>query len=144
MHDARVLERVLNTVTEYEGMTVRQFLVLTLRDLWNQGDGFSGKYGLTGDSDWQYIVYTPLIRDGLIEGKLDSDGMYAGGLNHMKADELICAAIEKLSEPTWKNDTWAAGDHFYVPAGLSYRCGVPTGESTVCGREHKDEIHFKN
>lgn len=58
---------------EFEDKTVRDYLRELLMTLWNEQEGFSGKRPF-GNSGWEYDLYTPLIKAGFIEGKLDSNG----------------------------------------------------------------------
>lgn len=74
--------------------TVRDYLIALLRQVWTEKECFSGKRPF-GNSSWQYEVYVPLMKAGLIEGKLDEDG-YVEEMDTDKADELILAAIDRL------------------------------------------------
>jgi hypothetical protein len=77
--------------------TVRGYLVALLRELWREGEGFSGKRPF-GNSSWEYDLYPPLIKAGLIRGKLDEDG-YIEDVDDKRGDELIAAAIASLDVP---------------------------------------------
>lgn len=74
--------------------TVRDYLVALLVKLWRDGENFSGKrpFGMSG---WQYDLYDPLLRAGLIEGSFDEDG-YIDVCDDKAADRLILAAIRAL------------------------------------------------
>lgn len=77
--------------------TVREYLTALLRTLWTEEEGFSAKRPF-GNSSWQYDVYIPLVKAGLISGKLDEDG-YVEECDDKAADKLILAAIERLGAP---------------------------------------------
>ena len=74
--------------------TVRGYLLRLLRDVWNQQEGFDGKRPF-GNSSWDYDLKVPMVKAGLVSGKLDSDG-YVEQLDDRKADALILAAISSL------------------------------------------------
>lgn len=59
-----------------DASTVREYLKALLMRLWIQGESFSGKRPF-GNSGWEYDLYKPLVKAGLIEGKLDEDGELA-------------------------------------------------------------------
>lgn len=60
-------------ITDGTFPTIRAFLHALLRGVLEQGEGFSGKRPF-GDSGWEYELYEPLIRAGVIKGELDEDG----------------------------------------------------------------------
>lgn len=74
--------------------TVRGYLVALLSVLWRDEEGFSGKRPF-GNSSWQYEVYNPLVRAGIVPGRLDEDG-YIEEFDYRPADELIQKAIAAL------------------------------------------------
>jgi hypothetical protein len=80
-----------------EGMTVRTYLAELLAALW-MGSA-DPKYGMTGESDWQYDIYVPMRDAGLIPAWEDGWGVgyRTDGSEHPEdrrhADRLICAAI---------------------------------------------------
>lgn len=78
--------------------TVRGYLLALLRELWREEEMFSGKRPF-GNSGWQYDVYAPMARAGMVPGKFDADG-YLGEFDYVPADRLILAAIEALGERT--------------------------------------------
>lgn len=78
-----------------EADTVREYLCKLLGTLWRDGEGFSGKRPF-GNSGWQWDVYVALVRAGLVEGKIDSDG-YLEECDEAAADEMIESAIEALA-----------------------------------------------
>lgn len=81
--------------------TVREYLIELLAGVWRDGEGFSGKRPF-GNSSWEYDLYTPLARAGLIEATFDEDGYIDDfvGSARDKADELIATAIRALGEPS--------------------------------------------
>jgi hypothetical protein len=78
--------------------TVRGYLIELLAELWKEEEGFSGKRPF-GNSGWQYELYTPMGRAGMIDGlTLDEDGyvdQFPPG-SRRAADALILAAIRAL------------------------------------------------
>lgn len=53
--------------------TVRGYLKRLLMELWEQGEGFSGKRPF-GNSDWEYDIYHALATAGKAPGTVDEDG----------------------------------------------------------------------
>lgn len=81
--------------------TVRGYLIALLTEVWRDGEGFSGKHPF-GNSGWEWDLYVPMVRAGIISGKLDEDG-YMDELpraSRQRADGLILAAIASLGEPS--------------------------------------------
>lgn len=81
-----------------DAATIRGYLTALLAELWCEEQGFSGKRPF-GNSGWQYDLYTPMIKAGLIPGSLDEDG-YVDTCDTQQADRLILAAIASLGEVT--------------------------------------------
>ncbi len=82
---------------EFEGrtITVRDYLRKLLLTLWDEGEMFSGKRPF-GNSGWDYDLYVPLIRAGLIEDALDEYGYVqdvAEAKAHAFVRQLIIAAF---------------------------------------------------
>lgn len=74
-------------------VTLKQYLVILAKTVWQEAEGFSGKRPW-GNSSWQYEVYTAMIKNGFVAGKLDSDG-YVEELDCPTADKMILAEIDK-------------------------------------------------
>jgi hypothetical protein len=74
--------------------TVREYLRELLRKVWTEGGGFSGGHPF-GNSGWEYDLYEPLVRAGLIAGKTDEDG-YVISCDRAAGDALIAQAIEVM------------------------------------------------
>lgn len=74
--------------------TVRGYLKALLRELWREGEGFSGKRPF-GNSGWEYELYNALVKGGVVMGKLDGDG-YIQEVDADAANALIFDAIEAL------------------------------------------------
>ncbi len=72
-------------------LTVKEYFKELLCKLWNEVECFSGKRPL-GNSDWQYDIYAVLIKNGIIEGKLNEYG-YVDEVDTYRADELITKYI---------------------------------------------------
>lgn len=74
--------------------TIRAYLIALLSALWLEGEGFSGKRPL-GDSGWRIDLYVPLIRAGLIAGRLDGDG-YVADCDDEAGARIIASVIRSL------------------------------------------------
>ncbi|MFE2994179.1 hypothetical protein ACFXG4_04095 [Nocardia sp. NPDC059246] len=74
--------------------TIRGYLLALLRQLWEHGEAFGGKRPF-GNSGWEYELYEPLARAGLIEATFDEDGYFDTCDNHA-GHELIAQAITAL------------------------------------------------
>jgi hypothetical protein len=81
-------------------LTVREYLVKLLGAFWNGEASF--KYGMSGNSDWKYELYKPMINAGMLPGRdaYGVDGYVDGyGLSAVEAhvlESLILAAIRDL------------------------------------------------
>jgi hypothetical protein len=85
---------------EQEGIeTIKDYLIVLLSELWIQREGFSGKRPL-GESGWEYDLYVPLARAGLIKVKMSNDRhTFQEPLTpevKAEADRLIAEAIRAL------------------------------------------------
>ena len=96
-------QRVLALPVEYgygPNTTVRGYLFDLLAAFW-KGEA-DAKYGMTGESDWQYDLYEPLRNAGLIPGWEDGYGVgYRTRTDKHPEDrdlagDLISAAIAEL------------------------------------------------
>jgi len=56
-----------------ENMTIKGYLHLLLKTLWEEGECFSGHRPFD-NSGWQYDLYKPLIQAYIISGEIDEDG----------------------------------------------------------------------
>lgn len=74
--------------------TVRDYLKSLLATLWQEDEGFSGKRPF-GNSGWKYDLYIPLVKAGIVAGKLDADGNVEECAT-AEADELIGKCIAAL------------------------------------------------
>lgn len=96
-YDHEAARRVLDLSmpeNDARAATIREYLLQLLRALWREESGFSGKRPF-GNSDWQYDLYIPLHKAGLIDGRLDEDG-YVEEMDHEAGARLILAAIDEL------------------------------------------------
>ena len=86
------------------GPTVRGYLVALLAALW--AGTADAKYGLSGNSDWQFELYEPALKAGFAGGLTDEewkrlgDGYGIPAAKEMALDALIAAAIERLGQPS--------------------------------------------
>lgn len=80
--------------------TIRDYLIKLLSAVWREGEGFSGKRPF-GNSSWEYELYRPLVRAGLIEGEFEVyDGETLDGLesvDYEAGDRIISQAINALT-----------------------------------------------
>lgn len=80
--------------------TVRGYLLALARQVWEDGEGFSGKRPF-GNSSWEYEVYDALAAAGRISGTKDECDCW--DISHderRRADSLILAAINAwIAEP---------------------------------------------
>lgn len=74
--------------------TIRHYLKELLRELWNRGEGFSGKRPF-GNSGWEGDLQIALVKGGAVNGALDEDG-YIDTIDDAAADRAIHEAIEAL------------------------------------------------
>lgn len=84
---------VPNPVNEGE-ITIKEYLILLLRTLWREGEGFSGKRPF-GNSGWDYDLYIALIKAGYVEGTFDEDG-FIEDFDETTAADLIEKVIDSL------------------------------------------------
>ena len=54
-------------------LTIREYFKTILKTLFREGERFSGKRPF-GNSGWEWDLAKPLIKAGIISGKLDEDG----------------------------------------------------------------------
>jgi hypothetical protein len=73
--------------------TVRDYLIALLREAWEQGENFCKRP--FGNSGWQYEIYTPMVKAGLVPGTVDSDGEL-DDVDTRAADALMDEAIQAL------------------------------------------------
>lgn len=57
-----------------EEVTIREYFHAIMQALWDEGESFSGKRPL-GNSGWESDFISALIKEGVLEGKIDEDGM---------------------------------------------------------------------
>lgn len=74
--------------------TVRDYLKALLIEVWVEGEGFSGKRPF-GNSGWERDLHIPLVKAGLVQGTLDTNG-YLEDCDDAAASAIICGAIKEL------------------------------------------------
>lgn len=74
--------------------TVRDYLIELVRVLWREEAGFDSKRPF-GNSGWQYDLYGPMVKAGMVSGEFDGDGDVVG-CDIEAADKLIDTAILAL------------------------------------------------
>ncbi len=77
--------------------TVRGYLVALLTKLWQEGDGFSGKYPF-GNSAWKWGLYAALVTAGYANNPFNEDGYVTSDndFDEPAAKRLIAEAIGAL------------------------------------------------
>lgn len=80
--------------TDVGKVTIKDYMKALLVELWTEEEGFSGKRPF-GNSGWSYSIYSELVRNGLVEGKLDEDG-YVEEMDTIQARNVLIDAINKL------------------------------------------------
>ena len=78
-----------------KNLTIREWLISLLLQVWIEQEGFSGKRPW-GNSGWDYDVYWPLVRDGLIFGVVDEEAEYMDDLDEDAGRALVAAMIRRL------------------------------------------------
>jgi hypothetical protein len=90
----RVLDLPLGD-NDADAATVRDYLIALVRQVWVENEDFSGKRPF-GNSDWQYDLYVPIMRAGLVNGSIDIWNELGEDFDKPAADALILAAIDEL------------------------------------------------
>ena len=83
---------------DFEGTTIRGYLSQLLTALWDEGEGFNSKRPF-GNSAWEYDLYLPLIKAGVVEGKLDQHG-YIEDMDRPAANIVIFKCIDDCFKGT--------------------------------------------
>ena len=78
-----------------DGITIGDYLKYLLNTVWHEGEGFSGKRPF-GNSGWEYELYLPLIKAGIVGGKINSDG-YLETFDKKSARNLITNLINQIT-----------------------------------------------
>jgi len=82
--------------------TIRGYLIALLAEVWEHGEGFSGKRPF-GNSGWHWDLHGALVKAGHITGRFDADG-YIEDADGTAGDALIAAAIKALDAPETPGD----------------------------------------
>jgi hypothetical protein len=91
----QILDLPLPADNDADAATIRDYLIKLLSELWREEAGFNSKLPF-GNSGWQYDIYVPLIRAGLIAGILDEYDDVSDDFEYRDADKVILAAIAEL------------------------------------------------
>lgn len=76
--------------------TVRGYLAALTERVWEENECFSGKRPF-GNGGWQFDLYVPMIRAGLVGGTFYEDGDLED-VDEDAADKLILEAIRAMGE----------------------------------------------
>lgn len=91
-------EEILNLKIDNDdfdnGETIKDYLHTLLTKIWGEGEGFNGKRPF-GNSSWEFDLYKPLIKAGVVEGTLDEYG-YVDEINTDHADQLVFELIDYI------------------------------------------------
>lgn len=74
--------------------TIADYLRALLRQLWEEGESFSGKRPF-GNSGWDHDLYVALVKAKAVKGELDEDG-YIVECDERAANKAIFKAISNL------------------------------------------------
>jgi hypothetical protein len=97
---------ILNVLIDEE-RTIRDYLFELLSALWEEGDGFKGKRPL-GDSDWQWIVYIALVKNGFIYSLKQPKGMFS--YHYVIVNEPSHKSNKRSLKEILENHTLFSGD----------------------------------
>jgi hypothetical protein len=76
--------------------TIRGYLIALTREVWREGEGFSGKRPF-GNSSWEWDVFRALVDAGYIAGTIDEEYDSLEDFDHAAGNALIFAAIDHLA-----------------------------------------------
>lgn len=76
-----------------DALTIRDYLKALVKQVWLEGEGFSGKRPF-GNSAWEYELYYPLVKAGVIEGRIVNG--YLENVDWKAGRQVILDAIESL------------------------------------------------
>lgn len=76
--------------------TIGDYFRALLGILWFDRKGFSGKRPF-GNSEWNYELYTALVKAGFIEGRFDDEG-YLNSCDFQRGYELISEALKNFGK----------------------------------------------
>lgn len=87
-------DEILNLKIEHHlfdpNYRIRDYLCELLLNVWEERETFSGKRPF-GNSNWEYDLYKPLVKNGVVEGKMNED--YLESINEKQANNLIRSLI---------------------------------------------------
>lgn len=83
-----------------EAETIGDYFRALLKAVWAEGEGFSGKRPF-GNSDWDYDLYTALVKSKAVKGKIDQEGSLIQ-CDEDSANSLIMEAIRGFGKPATK------------------------------------------
>lgn len=94
MTDDEILE--LKMTSDIGETTIREWLRELLLTLWREGEGFSGKRPF-GNGGWEFDAYAALIKDGVVNGKLDEYG-HVEKVDSDEAEKIVDRLIMRMCE----------------------------------------------
>lgn len=90
-------DEILQYEVPSEECTILQYFEKLLTRLMIEEEGFSGKRPF-GDSGWKYDLYIPLIKNGIIKGKIDEDG-YVDSVDKEAGNRILLKLVEHVFTP---------------------------------------------
>lgn len=75
-------------------ISIKEYLKTLLLTVWSEQEGFSGKRPF-GNSGWDYDLLACLVRNKVIEGRLDEVG-YVDSADKKAGHDTIAAVIKEL------------------------------------------------
>lgn len=81
--------------TDAEVKTIRDYFVRLMTELWEEGEGFSGKRPF-GNSGWEYEIYVSLAHAGVIEAEIDEEYGDVIDFDRDTADKYVSMAIKAI------------------------------------------------
>jgi len=94
MTNEEILELTFKSTDLNQRVSIRSYLKELLQTLWTEQESFSGKRPF-GNSGWTHDIYSCLVENNLIKGKLDEDG-YLDSYDEEAAEKLMLKLIESL------------------------------------------------
>lgn len=88
---SEILQLKIGDCDAGKDLTIKGYLHALLMRVWERGEEFSGKRPF-GNSGWEYDLYVPLIKNGVVAGTLDEDG-FIEDCNNDECEAKVCELI---------------------------------------------------
>ncbi len=73
MNKREILKLKIESFDHPDETTIGDYFRLLLTELWREGECFNGKRPF-GNSGWEWDLYKPLVKAGVVKGALDEEG----------------------------------------------------------------------